>query len=112
MSSPFSEVLASKAPGIGTALSSIALWLATVWDWVDANLTLVQLSSFVSFLLLITMLVMHWMDNARKTREHRSLMREREINIELQNLKLQEEKRRLQENNLTLARKVKEHEAG
>jgi hypothetical protein len=97
MSNPFSEILISQKAGTVTASSAILTWVASLWGWIDANLTMLQISSFTSFLLAVVMIVAHFCDTMRKNREHRILVRKSELELEI--LRAQVERLSHQEEN-------------
>lgn len=90
MSNPLSEILISQKTATWTAGSSISVWFAAAWGWIDKNFELLDISAFASFLLVLVLIVSHFCDNIRKNREHQSIMRERELRIELLRKELNE----------------------
>lgn len=94
MSNQFTEIIASQKAGTLTAGSSISVWFAAIWGWIDANIGFLDISAFASFLLVVTMTVTHVAKNLRENREHRSIMRERELRIELLKKELAEKDER------------------
>lgn len=83
MSNLLSEIIVSQKAGTLTAGSSIFVWFASLWGWIETNFELLNISAFASFVLVVTMIVTHFSKNQRESREHRAIMRERELRIEL-----------------------------
>lgn len=68
--------------GATVAIGSPTLaWMSEKFGWVDFSLA--GLSMAAASLLTVVMIVSHICDTIRKNREHRSIMRERELKIEL-----------------------------
>lgn len=90
MSNTFSEIIANQKVGAMTAGSTIATWLASMWGWIDAHMTMVEISSFTSFIFLLLMIVTTFAKNQREARLHGADLRERELRIELLKKQLEE----------------------
>lgn len=68
--------------GATVAVGSPALaWMSEKFGWVDFSMA--GLSMAAAFILTLVMIVSHICETIRKNREHRSVMRERELKIEL-----------------------------
>lgn len=70
-----------KAGIVMVAGNPLLAWFASMRGWMDASV--LEMSAVASFVLVLVMIVSHMCDTIRKNREHRSVMRERELKIEL-----------------------------
>lgn len=81
------EFVLSQKAGVWTASSSVLLaWVATLWQWIDANM--LKMSALASFILVIVMIVSHICATSRQNRESRAKIIKDELEIELLRRKL------------------------
>lgn len=81
------EFVLSQKVGGWTASSSILLaWVATLWQWIDANM--LKMSALASFILVIVMIVSHICATSRQNRESRARNIKDGLEIELLRRKL------------------------
>jgi uncharacterized membrane protein len=90
MKEELTQIALSQKAAVVVTSSSMLSWFASLWGWVDANIT--KVSAIASFILIVVMAVTNTCASIRQNREHKSTMRERELKIEMLQRQLNGEK--------------------